>query len=183
MGRRRSLWVKLCNALKEHMFSAFAGSRHVDGHARRLGSATAACFKPPKREAGIMCYELSDGEWATIRPMLPNKARGVPRVDDRGVLNGIFWVLRSGAPWRDLMLDRPTRGRHRANQRGLTSFRTIGAQNRSPEHHQLDTFPELSRGRKRARETRNGVGSETRLRPTQLCLCGGPRRGEGPARH
>jgi transposase len=28
--------------------------------------------------------------------------RGVPRVDDRRVLNGIFWVLRSGAPWRDL---------------------------------------------------------------------------------
>jgi len=49
-----------------------------------------------------MRYELSDGEWATIRPMLPNKARGVPRVDDWRVLNGIFWVLRSGAPWRDL---------------------------------------------------------------------------------
>ena len=49
-----------------------------------------------------MRYELSDHEWATIRPMLPNKARGVPRVDDRRVLNGIFWVLRSGAPWRDL---------------------------------------------------------------------------------
>jgi transposase len=26
----------------------------------------------------------------------------VPRVDDRRVLNGIFWVLRSGAPWRDM---------------------------------------------------------------------------------
>jgi transposase len=36
------------------------------------------------------------------RPMLPNKPRGVPRVDDRRVLDGIFWVLRSGAPWRDL---------------------------------------------------------------------------------
>ena len=34
--------------------------------------------------------------------MLPNKPRGVRRVDDRRVLNGIFWVLRSGAPWRDL---------------------------------------------------------------------------------
>src|ERR1051325_9351811 len=30
------------------------------------------------------------------------KPRGVPRVNDRRVLNGIFWVLRSGAPWRDL---------------------------------------------------------------------------------
>jgi transposase len=49
-----------------------------------------------------MRYELSDDEWATIRPMLPDKARGVRRVDDRRVLIGIFWVLRSGAPWRDL---------------------------------------------------------------------------------
>jgi transposase len=50
----------------------------------------------------MMRYELTDEEWAAIRPMLPNKTRGVPRVDDRRVLNGICWVLRSGAPWRDL---------------------------------------------------------------------------------
>src|SRR5436305_1091900 len=36
------------------------------------------------------------------QPMLPNKPPGVPRVNDPRVLNGIFWVLRSGAPWRDL---------------------------------------------------------------------------------
>jgi transposase len=34
--------------------------------------------------------------------MLPNKPRGVPRANDRRLLNGIFWVLRSGAPWRDV---------------------------------------------------------------------------------
>jgi transposase len=49
-----------------------------------------------------MRYELADYEWVAIKPMLPNKSRGVPRVNDRRVLNGIFWVLRSGAPWRDL---------------------------------------------------------------------------------
>ena len=49
-----------------------------------------------------MRYELTDHEWAAIKPMLPNKPRGVARVNDRRVLNGIFWVLRSGAPWRDL---------------------------------------------------------------------------------
>jgi transposase len=49
-----------------------------------------------------MRYELADYEWLAIKPMLPNKPRGVPRVNDRRVLNGIFWVLRSGAPWRDL---------------------------------------------------------------------------------
>lgn len=49
-----------------------------------------------------MRYELTDFEWTAIKPFLPNKPRGVPRVNDRRVLNGIFWVLRSGAPWRDL---------------------------------------------------------------------------------
>jgi transposase len=49
-----------------------------------------------------MRYELTDHEWTAIRPMLPNKPRGVPRANDRRVLNGIFWVLGSGAPCRDL---------------------------------------------------------------------------------
>ena len=47
-------------------------------------------------------YHLTDFEWSVIEPLLPNKPRGVPRVDDRRVLNGIMWVLLSGAPWRDL---------------------------------------------------------------------------------
>jgi transposase len=51
-----------------------------------------------------MRYELSDEEWTAIKPMLPNKPLGVPRVNDRRVLNGIFWVLRSGAP---VQPDRP----------------------------------------------------------------------------
>ena len=37
-----------------------------------------------------------------IKPLPANKPRGVPRVDDRHVLNGILWVLRTGAWWRDL---------------------------------------------------------------------------------
>ncbi len=49
-----------------------------------------------------MRYQPTDNEWTVIRPMLPNKPRGVPRANDRRLLNGIFWVLRSGAPWRDL---------------------------------------------------------------------------------
>jgi transposase len=42
-------------------------------------------------------YDLPDFEWKAIEPHLPNKPRGVPRVDDRRVLNGIFWILRSGS--------------------------------------------------------------------------------------
>jgi transposase len=59
-------------------------------------------IQAPKVEHRIMRYELSDCEWGVIKPMLPNKPRGIPRVDDRRVFNDIFWVLRSGAPWRDL---------------------------------------------------------------------------------
>jgi transposase len=47
-------------------------------------------------------YDLTEFEWRAIQPLLPNKPRGVPRVDDRRVMNGIFWVLRSGSPWADL---------------------------------------------------------------------------------
>ena len=49
-----------------------------------------------------MRSELTGQEWSILKPMLPNKPRGVPQVNDRRVLNGIFWVLRSGAPWRAL---------------------------------------------------------------------------------
>ena len=47
-------------------------------------------------------YELSDFEWSIIEPLLPDKSRGVPRVDDRRVLNGIYWRLRTGSPWADI---------------------------------------------------------------------------------
>lgn len=42
-------------------------------------------------------YDLTDFEGRVIEPLLPNKTRGVPRADDRRVLNGILWVLRTGA--------------------------------------------------------------------------------------
>jgi transposase len=65
------------------------------------GSATNV-IQAPKLESRIMRYELSDYGWTAVKPTLPNKPRSVRRVNDRRVLNGIFWVLRSGAPWRDL---------------------------------------------------------------------------------
>lgn len=47
-------------------------------------------------------YELTDGEWSVIEPLLPNKPRGVPRVDDRRVLNGILWRFRTGSLWAEI---------------------------------------------------------------------------------
>ena len=50
-------------------------------------------------------YDLTDEEWAALAPLLPRERsgrKGKPYRPHRDVLNGIFWVLRSGAPWRDL---------------------------------------------------------------------------------
>ena len=86
--------------------SLLAYLQHVD-YPARLGPETDVAntgigvIQAPELEP-IMRYELKDFEWTAIRPFLPNKPRGVPKVNDRGVLNGIFWMLRSGAPWRDV---------------------------------------------------------------------------------
>ena len=49
-----------------------------------------------------MRYDISDFELSNIEPVLSSDRPGPRRKDDRQVLNGIFWVLRTGAPWRDL---------------------------------------------------------------------------------
>jgi transposase len=50
-------------------------------------------------------HELSDEEWALVEPVLPvqrNGGRGRPPKTNREMLNGMMWILRTGAPWRDL---------------------------------------------------------------------------------
>ena len=47
--------------------------------------------------------ELTDAQWSYIEPLLPPKARtGRPRAEDRKTIDGILWVLRTGARWADL---------------------------------------------------------------------------------
>src|SRR5918998_2195029 len=47
--------------------------------------------------------DLTDAQWLLIQPLLPPPARrGRPRADDRRTINGILWVLRTGARWADL---------------------------------------------------------------------------------
>jgi transposase len=48
-------------------------------------------------------YELTDEQWEFLKEFLPQKAAtGRPPSNLRMIVNGVFWILRSGAPWRDL---------------------------------------------------------------------------------
>lgn len=51
--------------------------------------------------------DLAEEQWALVEPLLPRPrrrrdGRGRPACDRRDVLDGILWVLRTGAPWKDL---------------------------------------------------------------------------------
>jgi transposase len=51
--------------------------------------------------------DLTDDQWAVLAPLLPKPRvrtdrRGRPWRDPRDVLNGILWILKTGAPWHDL---------------------------------------------------------------------------------
>lgn len=51
-------------------------------------------------------YDIPDEAWAIIQPLLPavpaSPQAGRPWAEHRMIINGMFWVLCSGAPWRDL---------------------------------------------------------------------------------
>ncbi len=52
--------------------------------------------------------DLTDAQWERLQPLLPpqrpakGSTGGRPRNDDRPIINGILWILRTGAPWEDL---------------------------------------------------------------------------------
>src|SRR5512136_2601182 len=51
----------------------------------------------------VQRFELTDAQWERLQPLLPPKARtGRPATYHRQIINGILWILRTGAPWRDL---------------------------------------------------------------------------------
>ena len=77
--------------------------------------------------------ELTDEQWEIVEPLIPKPPRredgkGRPRREDRETLNGILWILRSGARWQD-MPDRfpPYQTCHRRLQQWVRSgvFRRI----------------------------------------------------------
>ncbi|GGQ33332.1 transposase [Streptosporangium pseudovulgare] len=50
----------------------------------------------------IRRHELTGQEWEKLRELLPPGRMGRPREDDRRVLNGIVWKIRTGTAWRDV---------------------------------------------------------------------------------
>ena len=52
-------------------------------------------------------HDLSDQTWALLEPHLPGRAGawGGKARDNRQFINAVLWILRTGAPWRDLPPD------------------------------------------------------------------------------
>ena len=52
-------------------------------------------------------HDIADQVWERLSPLLPGDGgkRGRPAKDNRLFLNAVFWILRTGAPWRDLPPD------------------------------------------------------------------------------
>ena len=74
-------------------------------------------------------YELSEAQWRRIEPFLPGKAGdpGRTAADNRNFVNGVLWVLRSGARWSDL----PDRyGKFKSVHKRFTRWSAKGVWNR-----------------------------------------------------
>jgi len=52
-------------------------------------------------------HDISDAQWKLVEPLLPGQAGqwGGIAADNRKFINAVFWILRTGSPWRDLPPD------------------------------------------------------------------------------
>lgn len=64
--------------------------------AKKIRTGRGVAGRPGRR------YEMTDDGYEWIEPLLPKQRRGGKWADHRTVLNGMFWVLNSGAQWRDM---------------------------------------------------------------------------------
>ena len=55
-------------------------------------------------DESIHRQDISDEFWSKLEPILPGRkgSWGGQAKDNRGFINAVFWILRTGAPWRDL---------------------------------------------------------------------------------
>jgi transposase len=117
---------------------------------------------------GIKRYELSEAQWHRIEALLPGKAGDPGRTagDNRLFINGVLWVLRSGARWSDL----PERyGKYKTVHKRFTRWARAGvwegifallARDRDNEYLMIDSS--IVRAHAQAATGQKG-GSATRL--------------------
>jgi transposase/quinol monooxygenase YgiN len=82
-----------------------ASVQHFDESYRSLTQAHAVSggVLRQREESALRATSLSDTQWEQARRVLPAPQReGRPRADDRRTLEGILYILRTGAPWSDL---------------------------------------------------------------------------------
>ena len=70
-------------------------------------------------------HDISDKLWKLLQPHLPGRAGSVgrPSYDNRLFINAVFWILRTGSPWRDLP---PDLGKWKEVQRRFCRWRDRG---------------------------------------------------------
>ena len=132
-----------------------------------------------------MRFDLTDEEWALLEPLLPTRRKSA-RVDDRRILNAIFYVLRTGMPWRDLpeRYGPYTTAYNRFNRwsrRGVFKrmFDTLAAKSRDSLHLIDSTIIKAHRsasgakgGRKIRRSASAGVGAARKSMPLSMTRAG-----------
>jgi transposase len=71
-----------------------------------MPARSAALTKPAARKDDPTIWRVDDVLWSRVAPLLvvdkPRKKPGRPRADDRPLFDGVLWVLRTGAQWKEL---------------------------------------------------------------------------------
>ena len=127
-------------------------------------------------------FWLSEEQWSRLKPLLPNKPRGVPRVDDRRVISGIVHVLQSGCRWKDApAIYGPPKTLYNRNVRWAAKgvwrsvFEALAAAGGPPAEVLID-----STHVKAHRSAAGGKGGLTRRRSVQAEVAATPRSTPSP---
>ena len=107
-------------------------------------------------------YELSDAQWQRICELVPGKIGDPGRTgaDNRRFVNGVLWVLRSGAHWHDLP---PRYGKSKSVHKRFTRWakggvweRIFAALTADPDNHYLMLDSTLVRAHQQAATGKGG---------------------------
>src|SRR5690348_4042039 len=125
-----------------------------------------------RREGLRYASDVTDAEWAMVEPFIPAVKRlGRPRkVDLRGVVEGLLYILRTAWPWRVLPHDFPNRS---TVQRYFYAWRTAGRWERS-------NFVLLQQAREQAGREASPSGEVIDSQSVKTTESGGPRGGACP---